>query len=128
MGYFKTTRDGSRLFFPEARGPGYVIASEQDYQRLRQQFKLYNRTKFIFALAVSLTAGYFVRQMDAFAFVLTIIVALLVDVFYTVWTRRLLAHLKVSNERLSLREWLSGSLKELKPTGPWTVQDPPVTL
>ncbi|MBR0848117.1 hypothetical protein JQ543_10235 [Bradyrhizobium diazoefficiens] len=124
MGYFKTTQDGRKLLF--LRGTAYVIASEQDYQRLRQQFKIYNRANFIAALAVSLAAGYFAERMDVVACVLTIIAGYLVDLLCTVWMRRLLSGLEVSNERLSFREWWSGTLKQLKPTGPWTVQDPPV--
>lgn len=124
-GYFKTTQDGSRLFFPWAmRGPGYVMASEQDCQHLRQQLKLYSRATLTVAVAVGVAAVYF-SKIDSLVFIL--IVVFLADMFYTAWIRRLLPRLKVSNETLSLREWWSGTLKALKPIGPWTVQDPSVT-
>jgi len=41
-GYFKTARDGRRLFFPwGVWGRGYVVGSELDYERLRGQIKIF---------------------------------------------------------------------------------------
>jgi hypothetical protein len=82
----------------------YVIASEQDYQRLRQQFKLYNiATLIVGPLAAGVAAVYFNKQIDAFVFV--VIVVLLGRMFYSAWMRHLLPRLKVSDERLSHREF-----------------------
>jgi len=41
-GYFRTDQHGRKLFFPWGIfGRGYVIASEQDYQRLRRELRVY---------------------------------------------------------------------------------------
>jgi hypothetical protein len=41
-GYFKTARDGRKLFLPWGMfGRCYVIASEEDYERLKLQIKVY---------------------------------------------------------------------------------------
>ena len=41
-GYFKTARDGRKLFYPwGAMGRGYAIASDRDYERLRRRIKIY---------------------------------------------------------------------------------------
>jgi len=123
-GYFKTTQDGSKLFFPwAARGAGYVIASEQDYQRLRQQIKLYNRVHLAILVAVAIAAEFFTKIGPA---VIIIIGGFLSEKVYTAWVRRLLPRLRLSDEKLSHREVWAGTLKALKPIGPWTVPDPSV--
>jgi hypothetical protein len=124
-GYFKIMPGETRLFFPwAAGGAGYVIASEQDYQRLRQQIKLYNRVYLTVAIAVAVGVEWFTTISSIVA---VVIAAFLSDVVYKAWMRRLLPRLKVSDEKLTHREWWSGTLKALKPIGPWTVQDPSVT-
>jgi hypothetical protein len=51
-GSFKTTQDGRRLFFPwGVLGSGYSIASERDYQRLRQQVKGYMIVSLVLIIA-----------------------------------------------------------------------------
>jgi hypothetical protein len=92
---FKTTPDGRRLFFPWGPlGRGYVIASEQDYERLRQQIKTF--------LVVGLVAiiGFSVLQIYVAA---SIVTAFLMG-FYLLWMRSLLSRLQRSDERLSLQE------------------------
>ncbi|MCK1360254.1 hypothetical protein [Bradyrhizobium sp. 199] len=115
-----TTQDGRKLFFPWAAAAGYVIASEHDYQRLQQQIKLYNRVYLTVAIALAIGVEWFTT-------ISSIIAAFLSDMVYKAWMRRLLPRLKVSDEKLTHREWWSGTLKALKPIGPWTVQDPSVT-
>jgi len=123
-GYFKTTQDGNKLFFPwAARGAGYVVASEQDYLRLRHQIKLYNRGYLIAAITVAVAVAYFTKINSI---IVVIIAAFLSDLVYTAWMRRLLPRLKASNEKVSHREVWSGTLKAFKPIGPWTVPDPAV--
>jgi hypothetical protein len=54
-GRFTTAQDGSRLFFPRySGGSGYVIASEQDYERLRRQVKVYEIVCLIVVVAALL--------------------------------------------------------------------------
>jgi hypothetical protein len=55
---FHTTENGRRLFFPwGGRGSGYVVASEQDYARLRKQIKISNIVTFIVVLLVTFALG-----------------------------------------------------------------------
>ena len=58
-GSFKTTQDGRRLFFPwGVLGSGYSIASERDYQRLRQQVKGYMIVSLVLIIASGSFEGY----------------------------------------------------------------------
>ena len=124
-GDFKTMPDGTKLFFPwAAGGAGYVIASEEDHQRLRQQIKLYNMAYLAVAMVVAVAVEWFTK-ISSIAVV--IIAGFLGELIYKAWMRRLLPRLKASDEKLSYREWWSGRLKALKPIGPWTVQEPSVT-
>jgi hypothetical protein len=94
-GSFKTTQDGRRLFFPWGMlGSGYSIASEQDYQRLRQQVKGYMIVALVLLIATNSFKGY----------VATVIVAALLTSLYLAWMWHLLRRLKASGERLSLQE------------------------
>jgi hypothetical protein len=94
-GSFKTTQDGRRLFFPwGVLGSGYSIASEQDYQQLRQQVKVYMIVSLVLMVASNSLGGYIVL----------LVVAALLVAFYLAWTWRLLSRLKISGERLSLQE------------------------
>jgi len=92
---FKTTQDGRRLFFPWAvLGGGYIITSEQDYQQLRQQVKVYLIVSLVGTLAVASFQGYIV-SLFVMALSLT---------FYAFWMWHLLRRLEVSDERLTLQE------------------------
>jgi hypothetical protein len=40
--YFKSAQDGSKLFFPWGMlGRGYVVASDEDYERMRHQLGIF---------------------------------------------------------------------------------------
>ena len=95
-GYFKTEgQDGRKLFFPWGIfGRGYVIASEQDYERLRRQLKVYT------IVAMVLIIGPVALQRLLWAFV----IAALLTAFYIIWAHYLLRGLQRSNERLSLQD------------------------
>jgi Ca2+/Na+ antiporter len=94
-GTFKTTQDGRRLFFPwGVLGSGYCIASEQDYQRLRQQVKGYMIVTLVLIIAAGSFKGY----------VVSVVVAALLTTAYVAWMWHLLRRLKNSGERLSLQE------------------------
>ena len=94
-GSFKTAEDGRRLFFPwGVLGSGYAIASEQGYQRLRQQVKAYMVVTLVLVIASGMYEPY--RAPLAAA-------ALLVC-FYLVWMWRVLPRLQRSDEKLSLQE------------------------
>jgi hypothetical protein len=94
-GSFKTSQDGRRLFFPwGVLGSGYAIASEQDYQRLRQHVKAYTVVTLVAVIASGIYEPYLAPLAAA---------ALLVC-FYLAWMWRVLPRLQRSGERLSLPE------------------------
>jgi hypothetical protein len=94
-GTFKTGQDGQRLFFPWGTlGRGYVIESESDYERLRQQVKAF--------LAVGLIL--IIGLMSVRAYLLGLAVAAMWYVLYIVWTARTLRGRQSSKERLTSRE------------------------
>ena len=124
---FKTTEDGGRLFFPWGlRDSGYVIASEQDYERLRRQVKVSSIVTLIFTLLLTSAAAFLFSKSPIDTGIITGIGVFLSTVPYSVWMRYLLPRLKVTDEKMP-RQSLSAWLKALKPIGPWTVPDPPVT-
>jgi hypothetical protein len=94
-GSFKTSQDGRRLFFPcGVLGSGYAIASERDYQRLRQHVKAYTVVTLVAVIASGIYEPYLAPLAAA---------ALLVC-FYLAWMWRVLPRLQRSGERLSLQE------------------------
>jgi hypothetical protein len=94
-GSFKTSQDGRRLFFPwGVLGGGYAIASEQDYQRLRQQVKTY----MVVTLVAVIASGMYEPYLAPLA------AAALLVCFYLTWMWRVLPRLQRSGERLSLQE------------------------
>jgi hypothetical protein len=94
-GAFKTANDGRRLFFPwGVLGRGYIIPSEQDYERLRRQIKTYMIVTLVLIIGASALQTYLAAG---------VITALLI-VFYLVWARFLLRGLQPSYERLSMEE------------------------
>lgn len=98
---FKTASDGSRLFFPwGAWGRGYVIASEHDYPRLRQQFKIFYKVDAVLVLTMiiigAIRPNYF---LDASTTVFLLCVG-----GRAVWIRSLQQRLLPSGERQSVQE------------------------
>jgi hypothetical protein len=94
-GAFKTARDGRRLFFPwGAFGRGYIIPTEQDYERLRRQIKVYMIVTLVLVIGASALQTYVVAG---------IITALLI-VFYLAWAGYLLRGLPPSDETMSMEE------------------------
>ena len=112
-GYFKTTREGSRLFFPwGVWGRGYVVGSELDYERLRGQIKIF----VIAGMALMLGAVALQR------FLAGLLVLAALYVFYLVWTRYLVHGLQQSDERLSVRESMNSQAKEQSPILLWVAE------
>lgn len=109
-GYFKTTPDGRRLFFPwGVLGRGYVVGSELDYERLRGQIK-------IFVIAgMALMLGTVALQR----FLAGLLVLAALYVFYLAWTRYLVRGLQQSDERLSLLESMNLQAREQSPILLW---------
>lgn len=98
---FKTASDGSRLFFPwGSLGRGYVIASEHDYQRLRQQTKIYHKVVAVLVLTIIIITA--IRPNYFYAADATVL--LLCVGSYPVWVRSLQQRLLPSGERQSVQE------------------------
>lgn len=94
-GSFKTGHDGQKLFFPWGYlGRGYVIASEQDGERMRRQLKSYYIALMIAIVGVSAARAYIVSA----------VVAGLGIVFYVIWARHQVARLQPAAEAMSFRE------------------------
>jgi hypothetical protein len=111
--YFKVAPDGRRLFFPwGVLGRGYVVASEQQYERLRQQLKIYAIVSLVLIVA---TVG--VRY-----YIATLVIGAALMVFYAVWSRYLLSDLQATQERLSLHESLSAQARVHSTFGLWSLE------
>ena len=111
--YFKVAQDGRKLFFPwGVLGRGYVIASEQDYNRLRTQLKVYTIVALVLIIA---TAG-LQRYLGALA-----VGAALIGC-YLIWLPFLLRGLQPSDERLSLNESLAAQARAHGTAGLWLLE------
>jgi hypothetical protein len=94
-GAFKTNPDGRRLFFPYGViGRGYVLPSEEHYQRL------YRQTKAFMIAALVLIIGASVLK----AYVPAVVITALLVGFYVLWTQLTVRGLAPSDDRLSLQE------------------------
>ena len=110
---FKTAPDGSHVFFPwGVMGRGYVIPSQQDYERLRQQLKTYMIV--IMALIIGTVASQ--QYIAAFA------VAAALMVFYLIWIRYQLRGLQRSDERLTVNDSFTTQARTHSLAGLWTLQ------
>jgi hypothetical protein len=95
--YFKTAQDGRQLFFPWLFwGRGYVIPSEQDYQRLKRQLRTYKSI----SLPLIVAAGALLQQHVTALFVVS---ALAIGV-YAALTWHLVDGLESTDEKVSLQE------------------------
>jgi hypothetical protein len=94
-GNFKTAQDGQKLFFPWGYlHRGYVLTSERDAERMRQQLKTY----YIVLMAA------IIGTSAIHAFIVSAAVAALGIVFYAIWSRRQVAGLQPAGETMSFRE------------------------
>jgi hypothetical protein len=112
-GSFKTTQDGRRLFFPwGVLGSGYSIASERDYQRLRQQVKGYMIVSLVLIIASGSFEGY----------VIPVAVVALLTTLYLAWIWHVLRRLQHSDERLSLEESMTSQAQALSVMVLWGLE------
>ena len=94
-GYFKTAADGRRFFFPwGAMGRGYAIPSEQRYESMHRQLKIYMIASLVLIIA-PIAAQFFITGFS---------IAAALIVFYLAWVPYLLRGLEPSEERMSVRE------------------------
>ncbi len=112
-GSFKTAQDGRRLFYPWGYlGRGYVLASEQDADRLRRQLKIY----YIVMLAA------IVGTSAVHAFVISAAVAGICIIFYAVWARRQVAGLQRAGEAMSFRDSTALQARAFGPRALWLLE------
>ncbi len=112
-GSFKTAQNGQKLFFPWGYlGRGYVLASEQDFERMRRQVKTYY---VVMLVAIVATSG-------THAFMLSAAVAALAIVFYAVWARRQVARLQPAGEAMSFRESSTSQARAFGPRALWLLE------
>jgi Ca2+/Na+ antiporter len=112
-GSFKTTEDGRRVFFPwGVLGGGYAIASEPDYQRLRQQVKAY----MVVTLVAVIAAGMYEPYRAPLA------AAALLVCFYLGWMWRVLPRLRRSDEKLSMQESMTTQARAHGPVVLWLLE------
>ena len=94
-GYFKTGADGRKLFFPwGAMGRGYVIPSEQRYESMHRQLKIYMIASLVLIIA-PIAAQFYITGF---------IIAAALMVFYVAWAPYLKRGLEPSEERMSMRD------------------------
>jgi hypothetical protein len=98
--HFRTARDGRKIYLPMSfRGRGYIVGSEQDFQRLQSQIKTGTLVSLFLIIGVGLVSN-----------LASYVVAALVIVFYTIWSRYRVRGMQPSEQRLerqSLKEGLA---------------------
>jgi hypothetical protein len=94
-GWFKTTADGRRLFFPWGTlSRGYAIPSEEEFQRLRRHLKAY----VVVSLPLIIVAINWKGCLGGAAIVPILTVP------YFLWTQSQCRRLRRTDEKLTLRE------------------------
>jgi hypothetical protein len=112
-GYFKTARDGRKLFYPWGpMGRGYAIPSHADYERLRRRIKTYE--------IVSLVAV--VGAVVAKCYLAAFVIAGLSLAFYRACTPYLVRGLQPTDERLSMQESMAIQARAHSAVGLWLLE------
>ena len=107
---FKISQDGRVLFFPwGVLSRGYVLPSEDDYERLQGQI--------IACMMVTIVGILVPVFFHAYAVAAVLVVAVLV--FYHIWMRLALRHLEVVDERLSFNEVMTPVAHAFGPVRLW---------
>jgi hypothetical protein len=110
---FKTAQDGRKLFFPWGTlGRGYIIETQQDYERLERQVRLYMSLVLPSAIGASGLFTYFGL------FTVTLLVAFWA-IGTSIWLHRAKRGLQPSKERLSLQENMTTQALALGAGGVW---------
>ena len=94
-GFTKTAQDGRKVFYPRGVvGRGYVIASEEDEERLKQKFAV-----FLVIVPILIVAGHVLWGYPG-----SLGVGALILVCYAIYVPRLTANMEPSGEGRSLTE------------------------
>jgi Ca2+/Na+ antiporter len=92
-GYFKTGADGRRFFFPwGAMGRGYLIPTEQRYESMHRQLKIYMIATLVLIIPPIAAQFYFTG----------VIISVALMIFYLGWARFLKRGLEPSDERMTV--------------------------
>jgi hypothetical protein len=90
-GSFRTTQDGRRVFFPWGPwGRGYVVPSEEQYQRLHQKLKTFMMAAIIPVIGLAIMTRY----------VTAAVMGVIVMALYPAWVVHLVQDLPTSEDRL----------------------------
>jgi hypothetical protein len=100
------------MFEKSRLGRGYTVATEQDYLRLQQQFKVY--------MVVSLVLV--IGSVPLVGDLIALVIATLLTGFYLVWMRYWLRRLQPSDERLSLQESMTSQARAFSPLVLWLLE------
>jgi hypothetical protein len=112
-GYFKTARDGRKLFYPwGAMGRGYTIPSQEAYDRLHGRIKIYQLVSLV-AIVGAVVVKYYLAAF---------IIAGLSIAFYRAWTPYLVRGLQPSDERLSMQESMATQARAHGAVGLWLLE------
>jgi hypothetical protein len=112
-GSFKTAQDGRRLFYPWGYlGRGYVLASDDEAERLRRQLKTYY---IVMLVAIVATSG-------LHAFVTSAAVAGVCIIFYAIWATRQVAKLQPAGEAMSFGESSAAQARSFGPRALWLLE------
>lgn len=112
-GYFKTARDGRKLFYPwGAMGRGYSLPSEEAYERLCRRIKIYQIASLVAIVGAVVVKFY----LAAF------VIAGLSVAFYRAWTPYLVRGLQPSDERLSMQESMATQARAHGAVGLWLLE------
>ena len=112
--WFKTLPDGRKLFYPRgAWGRDYIVASEQDYKRLRQQLKVYLIVMVVLMIGASVSPGYL--------WILGLGV-LLLGFYYLVFAPYCVRGLQPSDEKLSLQDSYTNEALALSSKRLWSME------
>ncbi|ODR95989.1 hypothetical protein AUC69_01805 [Methyloceanibacter superfactus] len=115
---FKTGKDGRKLFFPRGvLGRGYVIASEQDYERLVRQTKALCVVGLVLGIGFT-TLGVLLERYLA----LFIGAAVLLFLYHMAVVPYLVRGMQPSDERLSLKGAYTSEAITLKPAHLWWLE------
>lgn len=100
---FKTTKDGRRLFFPWGTlGRGYLIPTEEEYEKLRRKVKLY----FIICLPIT------ILLVSRLNFLGDLLLLLVLTVPYLFWANKQSRKFEPSNEKYTFKQSFGTQARE----------------
>ena len=127
--YFKASKEGGRLFYPGLSRRGYIIPSEDDYQRVARQLKKYIIASFVLAIVVGAVGGFLGSIIDSAvgSYLGMIVGSVLGGVLYGIFYKFVLAPslvrgMEPSDERMSMssvRERFTSQALTISPVWLW---------